>query len=233
MICVKAMRPADRLPLPAFFILSFFWFFPLLSGQVRRPYEEGNLSISIKGETVGYEVYTWEEGPAGYRLSVEGRLTKPVPVEIESLTIELDPHFIPVRYRFRGTMSGVLQDMTCVISDGLVESTIRVAGQEQKTSTQIRRDALLLPNPVWAPYLVIGKKFGCGLEEKKELSGYIIPQMEIPVFVEAAEENPCLLLVQVGGATVELEIDDGGRLKRLRFPSQDIEVVSDRYSLLF
>jgi hypothetical protein len=41
------------------------------------------------------------------------------------------------------------------------------------------------------------------------------------------------LNIQVGETLVELEIDDGGRLKRLRFPSQDLEAVDDFYTSKF
>lgn len=232
------IQPKDVIPLkrslsPVSLFLCLLLYSFLWSGQIRRSFEEGSLSIYFKGEKVGYEEYTWEAGARGFVLSVEGRLTKPVAIEIELLTIEMDPNFIPVSYTFLGTISGLRQEITSVISDGLVENTRRVAGQEQTNKIQIRRDAVLLPNPVMAPYLVIGKRFGCGMDERRDLSAYVIPQMEIPITIDASEENPCLLYIQLGETLVELEIDDGGRLKRLRFPSQDLEAVDDFYSSEF
>jgi hypothetical protein len=229
----KELTPLKRSLPPVSLCLCLLLYSLLWSGQIRRSFEEGSLSIFFKGEKVGYEEYTWEAGARGFLLSVEGRLTKPVAIEIERLTIELDPNFIPVRYTFLGTMSGLRQEITSVISDGLAENTRKVAGQEQTSRIQIKRDAVLLPNPVMAPYLVIGKRFGCGMDEKRDLSAYIIPQMETPITIETSAENPCLLNIQFGETLVELEIDDGGRLKRLRFPSQDLEAVDDFYTSKF
>jgi len=203
----------------------------LHSSQAFRSFEEGSLSIYFKGEKVGYEEYTWRTAGKGFLLSVEGRLTKPVIIEVELLTIETDENFIPVRYGFRGTIGGVRQEIVSVISDGLVENTVMVAGQEQSNRIQIRRDAVLLPNPLLSPYLVIGKRFGCGMEERKVLSAYVIPQMEIPLTVQAGEENPCLLSLQLGDTFVELEIDTDSRLLRLRIPAQNLEALNDFMSI--
>ena len=179
------------------------------------------------GEKVGYEEYTWEERTSGYRLSMEGRMTKPVPIEIEHLRIDLDGNFIPVRYEFRGTMSGIRQEIVSTISDGSVENSIRVSGHEQLSRTKIKRDALLLPNPMFAPYLVVGKRFGCGVEGKRELMAYIIPQIETPFILETSKQDPCRLVLHLGETRVELDINDQGRLRRLSIPSQNLEAVDD------
>ncbi len=207
-------------------ILFLSIFSILLPAQAVRTVERGELSVYFLGEKVGYEEYVWEEHELGYRLSVKGRMTKPVVIEVESLQIELDRSFIPLRYSFKGSLGGIRQEVSSVISEGDVVNTILVNRQEQSLRRKIRRDAFLLPNPLFSPYLIITKKYGCRMEEKKNLSAYIIPQLETPFTLEPSVEDPCLLLMQINGIQMELETDDRGRLTILQIPSQNLKVTN-------
>lgn len=216
--------------LPFRSLITAFLFFSifsiLLPGQSAGTVERGELSIYFFGEKVGYEEYVWEEHERGYILSVKGRMTKPVAIEVESLKIELDRSFIPFRYSFIGSLGGIRQKISSVISEGDVVNTILVSGQEQHLQSKIRRDAFLLPNPLFSPYLLITKKYGCWMEEKKNLSAYIIPQLEIPFTLEPSEEAPCLLLMQINSIQIELETNEYGQLKILQIPTMNLRVTN-------
>ncbi len=208
-------------------LVLFFWIssFPL-SDQRGRTVERGDLSVYFMGEKVGHEEYVWEENERGYRLSVKGRMTKPVAIEVESLRIEMDRSFIPLRYFFKGSMGGVKQETSSVFSEGTVVNTILVNRQKQSLQNKIKRDAFLLPNPLYSPYLVIVKKYGCTLKEKKSLSAYLIPQLETSFTLEPSEEDPCLLLMQIKGTQIELRTNEFGQLEILQIPAQNLRVTS-------
>ena len=155
------------------FLLSYSSF--CLSHQEKDLAEKGTFDISFMGEKVGYEEYIWESTETGYLLTVRGRITKPIPMVIDKLTIRLDRAFIPNQYYFEGSVSGVKQEILSVINEGRVENVLLVAGQEQKTDIKIRRDAFLLPNPVYSPYMVLTKKFPCSLMDQAEFSAYVFP----------------------------------------------------------
>ncbi len=208
-----------------FVLFLFLSSFPLQSQRVRTV-ERGDMSVYFMGEKVGYEEYVWEENGQGYLLSVKGRMTKPVAIEVESLRIELDKSFIPLRYFFRGSMGGVQQEVSSVLSEGTVVNTILVNGQKQSLQSNIKRDAFLLPNPLFSPYLVVAKKYGCTMGEKKSLSAYIIPQLETPFTLEPSEEDPCLLLMQINGIQIELETNEYGQLIILQIPAQNLRVTN-------
>jgi len=203
-------------------ILLFFSFCAFLQAGLL---EEGVLSIYFNEEKVGYEEFRWESDERGFTLFVQGRMDSPVPILIQSLILRLDRSFIPQSFMLQGTIGGMEQEISSVITDGRAENTIRVAGQEQQKVVEIQRDAFLLPNPIFSVYMVLTKKFGCGLEEKKDLSAYIIPQLEIPFSIEPGEENPCACLVQMGQTEVFLQTDESGSLKSLEIPSQQIRVL--------
>ena len=220
--------------LPFRFLVTVFLFISvfsiLLPSQSAGTVERGELSIYFFGEKVGYEEYVWEEHERGYILSVKGRMTKPVAIEVESLKIELDRSFIPLRYSFIGSLGGIRQEISSVISEGDVLNTILVNSQEQNLRSKIRRDAFLLPNPLFSPYLLITKKYGCRMEEKKNLSSYIIPQLEIPFTLEPSEEDPCLLLMQINGIQIELKTNEYGQLKILQIPSSNLRITNIIFS---
>ena len=213
-----------RRPIKGAVALCVFSFILIRPFALSAQTERGDLSVYFMGEKVGFEEYVWQETERGYSLTVSGRMTKPVDIEVERLVIEMDRSFIPNRYSFKGRMSGVRQEMTSVLTEGDVVNTIVVSGQEQRLEAKIRRDAFLLPNPIFSPYLVIAKKFGCLLQEKRELSAYLIPQMEASLTIEANGENSCLLLLDLNGTRIELETDAAGQIKALWIPSQNIRV---------
>jgi hypothetical protein len=211
-----------------FLSISVFCLF-LISSSARDSIERGAYSIYFMDEKVGYEEYTWEEDENGYFLSVKGRMTKPADMEIERLEILLDKNFIAQSFTFKGSVNGVLQEVTSLISEGVVNNTIRVAGQESQRTVKIRRDAFLLPNPVFSPYLVLAKKYRCSLEEGIELSAYIIPQLENTFILSPVEDVPCSLVMQLSGIRIELQTDEEGNLLSLSVPTQRLEVLKTAF----
>lgn len=201
---------------------------PAFGGQEET--EEGVFDVFFMGEKVGYEEYIWESKEQEYLLTVRGRMTKPIPMNIEKLTIRLDKSFIASQYYFKGSVSGVEQEVLSVINEGSVENIILVAGQEQKSEVKIRRDALLLPSAVYSPYIVLTKRFPCTLQEKTELSVYFIPQVETPVTLEPSEFNPCHFILEMTGSEIHMGADENGNFNSLEIPLKNLRVVrvSDR-----
>ncbi|MBU1474453.1 MAG: hypothetical protein KJ768_06270 [Acidobacteria bacterium] len=186
--------------------------------------EEGIYSIYYGGEKVGYEEYVWKAGKNAFVLEVKGRMDGPVPSSLEELTIRVDRNFIPVSYSFKGTIGGLSQQVDCTFQEGVVDLRMTVAGRSFRRSVRIQRDAFLLPNPFFSPYLIIAKKFGCRLQEKRDLFSYIVPQLEEGFSLESDEETPCLLFLMFKDTRIEMETNEDGTLLHLRIPSQNIKV---------
>jgi len=210
-----------------FFSLFLYPLYNVFSNGVER----GVFSVYFMGEKVGYEEYTWEEDEQGFLLNVKGKMTKPTTVEVENLVIRLSNDYIAESYEFEGSVNGIPQRVSSTIKEGYVQTIVQISGQEQFLAEKIRRDAFLLPNPIFSPYMVITKKFRCSPPEKIELSAYIIPQLEIPFLLEAAKESVCLLQFMIGSTPVALQTNDSGCLKSLEMPSQKIKVVADSQTL--
>jgi hypothetical protein len=176
-------------------------------------------------EQVGYEEYSWEEDEGGYTLTVRGRMTKPIAIEIERLVIRLDKSFIPKRYLFKGRVSGAAQDIQSVFMEGKVENAKMVAGQQLTETAEIKRDAVLLPNPIFSPYMVLTKKYACRLEEATVISAYIIPQMEVSATLQPKQDFPCRLVLNLGPTEIEMETDEEGGLNGMDISSQSLKIV--------
>lgn len=187
--------------------------------------ETGTLGIYFMQEQVGYEEYSWEEDETGFSLTVRGKMTKPIAIETERLFIRVDKSFIPEEYTFKGQVSGVKQDIQSFFADGKVVNTKQVAGQERTETVEVKRDAVLLPNPIFSPYMVLTKKFRCSLQEATEISAYIIPQMEIPSTIEPKKDAPCHLILRMGTTQIEITTDEDGVLTSLEIPSQNLRVL--------
>ena len=199
----------------------------LLPSPPQEEYEKGTFSIYFMDEKVGYEEFTWSRDASGIELTVQGRITKPLSLTIEELVIRLDAGFIPTEFRFKGSVGGVEQDVESVLSEGEARNTIRISGQEQIHTQQVRRDAFLLPNPIFSPFMAITKKFRCSLTESQELSAYIIPQVETPFTLSPQEHQPCTLILEMGASQIEMTTDDTGQLIELSIPLQRLRIVRD------
>ena len=189
--------------------------------------ESGTLSVFFVGEKVGYEEYTWTEDASGYLLKASGRLTKPILLEMRSLTLRLNRDFIPLEYSFEGSLNGMDQKVTSAIKDGHVANTIVAGGQNISADVDVRRDALLLPNPIFSPYLILAKKYGCGLKDRVDVSTYMIPQVEIAGTLQASSPDGCTLTLNLSGVEIILQTDAERRLLSLEIPSQNLKVTKD------
>jgi hypothetical protein len=187
--------------------------------------ETGTLSIYFMQEQVGYEEYSWEEEDMGYTLTVKGRMTEPIAIEVERLVIRLDKSFIPISYFFKGRVGGVVQDIRSVFLNGKVKTTKQVADQERTDTAEIKRDAVLLPNPIFSPYMVLTKKYLCGLQESTAISAYIIPQMEVSATLQPKQDSPCQFVLLLGPTEIEISSDEEGILNGLDISAQSIKVV--------
>ncbi len=209
-----------------FSVLFLFLSFPFGMTSVSPALSEtGTLAIYFMQEQVGYEEYTWEEDDTGFTLTVRGKMTKPIAIETERLVIRLDKSFIPAEYTFKGQVSGVNQDIQSFFAEGKVVNTKQVAGQERTETVDVKRDAVLLPNPIFSPYMVLTKKFRCNLQEATEISAYIIPQIEIPSTIEPKKDSPCHLILRMGTTQIEITTDEEGVLNSLEISSQNLRVL--------
>lgn len=219
-MCVISSRVLIYIPILLVGLSAFFF-----ASEGQEESEAGVFDVFFMGEKVGYEEYIWESKEREYILTVRARMTKPIPMVIEKLTIHLDKSFIASQYYFKGSVSGVEQEVLSVINEGYVENVILVAGQEQKNEVKIRRDALLLPNAVYSPYLILTKRFRCALQEKLELSVYLIPQVETSAILGPSEFNPCHFILEMTGSEVHVGTDEDGNLNSLEIPLSNLRVV--------
>lgn len=205
-------------------IVSFLFAYPV-SVSWGQEGESGELSVYFMEQKVGFEEYTWQSDEIGHVLSVKGWVARPIATEIENLIIRLDKEFRPIRFFFKGLVSGVAQEISSTFVGDQVENRLLISGIEQGNTAKIKSDTFLLPSAVYSPYMIITKKFACSLAEPVVHFAYIIPQLEAIVTLKPLEDSPCSIVLLVSGTEIELETDDDGSLLSLSIPSQMIRVI--------
>ncbi len=175
------------------------------------------------GEDVGYEEYEWLEQTDRYILSARGEMRKPISLIVEQMTLELDKEFKPLRFYFKGKVRGMVQEIETTISQGEVKNKILAGEQTRETTANISPDALILPNGIFAPYVVLAKRAMRLEQEKATFRAYVVPQLEVSVSVEPDTANPLFFHLNLVGVKIELLTDKDGFLKSLSIPSQGME----------
>ncbi|NIM57693.1 MAG: alpha/beta fold hydrolase [Candidatus Aminicenantes bacterium] len=180
------------------------------------------------GEEAGFEEYEWIEQEDKFVLSTKGEMNKPISLITELMTIELDREFKPLRFYFKGSVRGVSQEIESTVADKEVKSRIKVGEQTSEMTSKISPDALLLPNGIFAPYVVLAKKVKDSGKEKMTIPAYIVPQLEVSLSVVPDTENPHLFNLILAGVNIELLTDEQGYIESLSIPSQSIQVYKEK-----
>ncbi len=204
-----------RLKVILFLIIFLFWF--LMASQ---PIE---YKIYFAGEEIGYEKVQLEEKDGRIKLTMEGKLTKPVLLKIKRMEIVYDSSFRPISFIFQGYVNRIKQEIEAEFSDGKVKGRIRVRGRGMPLEGTIPEGTVfVVPSGPVSPFFAIPfamKKLGLS-----QLTGfvYVIPQTSLPV---VAQEKEGKFIITLSNIKIEAQADYFGFLTRLSIPSQRIEMV--------
>lgn len=181
--------------------------------------------LYFMGEEAGYEEYEWLEQTDRYILSARGEMRKPISLIVEQMTLELDKEFKPLRFYLKGEVRGIVQEIETTISQGEVKNKILAGDQKRETTANISPDALILPNGIFAPYVILAKRAMRLGQEKATFRAYVIPQLEVSASVEPDMANPLFFHLNLAGVKIELLTDKEGFLKSISIPSQGMEAL--------
>ena len=213
-------------------VVILFLVFTFLFCQEQENISQSNskkkLFLYFMGEEAGYEEYEWIEQADKFILSVKGEMNKPISLVTELMTIEVDKEFNPLRFYFKGKVRGVNQEIETTVTKGEVRNKIKAAGQTRELTSKISSDALILPNGIFSPYVVLAKKAKNLGKEKMILPAYIVPQIEVTVIVEPDREIASLFHLNLAGVKIELLTDEQGFVKSLSIPSQSMEAHDEK-----
>ncbi|UCC40903.1 MAG: alpha/beta fold hydrolase [Candidatus Aminicenantes bacterium] len=212
------------------FFLVFTFLFPCELGKNAQPDKKKKLFLYFMEEEVGYEEYEWSELPDKYVLSVTGELRNPISLVTELMTIEVDKEFRPLRFYFKGTVQGTVQEIETTITQGEAKNKIMAGERKIEMSSKISPDALILPNSIFSPYFLVARRIK-GIKEKITIPAYVVPQTEVKLQAEPDKDNAQLFHLLLAGIKIELLTDERGFVKSISNPAQKFEAHDERLKI--
>lgn len=152
--------------------------------------DKSTFYVYYADQPVGQESFELAETGEGYSLKASASLTKPILFETELLLLETNLSGQPTRFRFKGKVRGVEQEVSTRFSENAAENTISAAGRSSVKTDDIHAGAFVLPNLLFSPYLLLARVIGAekGVS-RKDLYAYVPPQAEVPFSLEKDVEK--------------------------------------------
>jgi pimeloyl-ACP methyl ester carboxylesterase len=216
-----------------------------LPGQAQVAPPEGSDSyvIFVRSRLVGREVVTVQRTGDGWVIKGTSRMGAPIDSMARVAEIHYDAEWRARSARIEGIVRGQEVNVQTTFAGGKATSRIYEAGKETDKTDEVAPDAVVLPNLFFGSYAALARRVA-GIQPGVTLAGYILPQAEVPIRVteSIAErfDTPqrqvrvtryVLGMPSAGTAiTVNLWIEDNGRLVRLTVPSQGLDVAREDIS---
>ncbi len=199
------------------------------------------LRIFLAGRPIGTETYRVTRHADGWTIASTGQMgAASTGFQLKRGEIQYDTNWAPRKAIVDASMKGGTVSFETTVDGTTARSQIVQNEQTSSKADSISRDALLLPNNVYAAYEAVVTRLA-SLKPKDTFKTYVAPQAEVTVSLDAVvtervetpgrafESTHYTLTVQNIGAQVTMEVwaDDRQRLMRLKVPASQLEVVRD------
>jgi pimeloyl-ACP methyl ester carboxylesterase len=199
-------------------------------------------TIFVKATPIGSEQISLARTAAGWTISGSGRVGPPLDLLVRRLEIRYDADWKPVESIVDITLRGQSQLVRTTISASSAVNQISIDGTRTEKTDPIDPSALLIPNPLIAPYEAVAAKVGA-LAAGATFPAYIPPSGSVTVTVGessteqfqtlgrliTARKTPLTVQSDGGGAPQAIEIwgDERGRLLRFSVPAQGVDALRE------
>ena len=211
--------------------------------QVAPPEGTDTYVIFMRSRLVGREDVTVQRTAEGWVIKGTSRMGAPIDSVARVAEIRYDAEWRPLEARVEGLVRGQEVNVHTTFADGKATSKIYEAGKDAEKVDEVSPDAAVLPNLFFGSYAALARRVA-GIQPGTTVAGYILPQAQVPIRVtEAVAERfdtpqrqvrvtRYVLGMPSAGTpiTVNLWIEDDGRLVRLSVPSQGLDVAREDIS---
>jgi uncharacterized protein len=223
------------------FVRAVFFFILVLVGSAPASAQESvNFTVFLRGTAIGGEEATVRRTDAGWTITAAGRLAEPLDLATRRFLMRYDSEWRPLELSIDALSRGAVLTIRTSFGDGSAVNEVTQAGQTQRKTDPITRDAVVLPNLFFSSYEALAARLG-GLKVGAALKAYIAPQAEITVTITGISEQKIetakrtisartynLTFENPGAAMLaELWTDERGRMLRFVVPAQSLAVVRD------
>ncbi len=198
-------------------------------------------NIYIQSRQIGTEEISVTRTPQGWTIASSGRMGLPFDVTSRHLEIKYDGDWKPLELTLDATVKNLPARLRTVVAGGSATSAFTAFGQPQEHVEEIDPDAVLLPDPFFAPYEAVSARLRTA-PQGSMMSLYAAPAGSIVATVgETTTERiqtvqrliearrTRLLLQPSTGPVVSADVwgDENGRLLRIAVPAQNLDVIRE------
>ena len=208
------------------------------SGVAAGAAAQDNFTVFVRGTAVGGEQIGVTRAADGWTITGTGRSGPPLDMSTRQLEMRYDGEWNPIQLTIDGTARG--QPITIrTWVEGTTATTHIANGADVRDKTDtISADALILPNPFWAPFAAVAARVR-DLPSGTTLHAYVPGQASFDLKVgESTTERiqtvaglvvarRTSIALTAGNGSLDAEVwgDPNGRLLRLSIPGQNIDVI--------
>lgn len=213
----------------------------LPAAALAQPAAPSRFLIFLRSAQIGTEDATVVRNAEGWTITGSGRVGPPLDLAVRRLEVKYDADWKPLSLSLDATAREQPTTLQTTVSGVTARSQFAAGGAPGEKTDTIAADAILLPNPFFAPYEALAARLASA-PAGTTLQIYAAPQGVMPATVgEATQERiqtaARLIVVRrtklrfapPAGQPLDLEIwgDESGRLLRISVPAQQLDVVRE------
>ncbi|HUP38677.1 MAG TPA: alpha/beta fold hydrolase [Vicinamibacterales bacterium] len=197
--------------------------------------------VFVRGIDTGIEEVTVLEAPDGWTLRGSGKLRAPVNISMDYWEARYDRAWKPIELTINLTESAKKWAVHTTFNGTTASSDITQEGQNQRRSSTVAADTVVLPNLIFGAYEALAARLATE-HVGSQLQVFIAPQDALTVTVHNVTDETIKTPARTiaarrwtlhmgGSAKLEMAVwTDGNRLLRIDIPTQMLTVLRDDIS---
>lgn len=197
--------------------------------------------VFVRGIDTGIEEVTVIEAADGWTLRGSGKLRAPVNISMDYWEARYDRAWKPIELTINLTESAKKWTVHTTFNGTTASSDITQDGQNQRRSSPVAADTVVLPNLIFGAYEALAARLATE-HVGSQLQVFIAPQDALSVTIHSVKDEtiktPARMIaarrwtLHMGGsAKLEMEVwTEGSRLLRIDIPTQMLTVLRDDIS---
>lgn len=201
----------------------------------------GHFLIFLRSNQIGTEDSTVTRTAEGWTISGQGRIGPPLDIVTRALEIKYDAQWKPLEMYVDATARNLATKVRTVVKGTTARNEITTIGEPAEKVDEIAADAVLLPNPFFAPFEALAARLRTATKDST-IALYTAPQgTAVVTVIDAAPEKiqTAGRLIEVRRSNIRLQpqvgppvdaevwADENGRLLRVTVPAQTLDVMRD------
>jgi pimeloyl-ACP methyl ester carboxylesterase len=221
-------------------VLALVAALPAAAQVAPAPAGTDNYVIFLRSRLIGREEVTVQRAGEGWLIKGTSRMAAPIDSVARVAEIRYDGDWHAQSARIEGMVRGQEVNVQTTFAGGKAVSRVYEAGKETEKTDEVAPDSPVLPNLFFGAYAALARRLP-SVAPGTTITGYILPQAEVPIRVTEtiAErfDTPqrqvhvtryVLGMPSAGEViTVNVWVEEGGRLVRISVPSQGLDVARE------